>query len=59
MGDGILEVISSLYGVAGIHSKEARTTLLNHTASHLKTNVPTELLITLMIHFLLTEALGT
>jgi hypothetical protein len=59
MGDDVLEVISGLYGVTDIHSKEACTTLLNHAALHLKTNVPTELLNTLMIHFLLAEALDT
>jgi hypothetical protein len=41
--------ISGLYGVIGVHFKEARTTLL----------IPTELVNTLMILFLSTEALGT
>jgi hypothetical protein len=59
MGDGILEAISSLFGVAGVHSKEANATLLNHTTSHLKTNVPIELLNNIMTHFLLTETLDT
>jgi hypothetical protein len=57
MGDGVLEAISGLYGVTDVHYKEACMTLLNHAASHLKTNVPTELLNTLMIYFQLTEAL--
>jgi hypothetical protein len=51
--------ISSLYGVTGVHSKEAHVALLNHTMSHLKTLIPTELLNNLMIIFLLTKALGT
>jgi hypothetical protein len=59
MGDGILKAIYGLYGVVGVHFKEVRMTLLNHAASHLKTLIPIELLNTLMIHFLLTEAFGT
>jgi hypothetical protein len=51
--------ISDLYGVTNVHFKEVRATLLNHAASHLKTLIPTELLNTLMILFLLTEALYT
>jgi hypothetical protein len=51
--------ISGLYGVVGVHSKEACATLLNHATSHLKTLIPTELLNALMILFLLIEALGT
>jgi hypothetical protein len=52
-------VISGLYGVAGVHFKEVRATLLYHVALHLKTLISTKLLNTLMILFLLTEALGT
>jgi hypothetical protein len=59
MGDGVLEAISGLFGVAGVHSKEARATLLNHTTSHLKTNVLIELLNNIMTHFLLTETMDT
>jgi hypothetical protein len=51
--------ISGLSGVTSVYSKEVCTTLLNHTASHPKTLIPSELLNTLMILFLLTEALGT